>query len=61
MHLLTCTRKLFSIEELRRQSGHKRYQPIWEMIIKPGDVMGKHDNEYQLSCQMELDESFLYS
>ena len=26
MHLLTCTRKFFSTEELRRQLGHKRYQ-----------------------------------
>ena len=58
MHLLTCTKKSFSIEELRRQLGHKRYQPIWEMVNKLGDVMGKRDNEYQLSGQMELDEGF---
>jgi len=58
MHLLTCTKKSFSIEELRRQLGHKRYQPIWEMINKLGDVMGKRDNEYQLSGEMELDEGF---
>ena len=58
MHLLTCINKSFSIKELRRQLGHKRYQPIWEMINKLGDVMGKRDNEYQLSGQMEPEESF---
>ena len=58
MHLLKCTRKSFSTEELRRQSEHKRYQPIWEMVNKPGDVMGKRDNEYQLSGQIEHDEVF---
>jgi len=58
IHLLTCTKKSFSIEEIRRQLGHKRYQPIWEMVNKLGDVVGKRDNEYQLSGQMELDEGF---
>jgi len=28
------------------------------MINKLGDVMGKRESEYQLSGQMELDESF---
>lgn len=59
MHLLTCTKKSFSTEELRRQLGHKRYQPIWEMVNKLRDVMGKRDNKYQLSGQMELDDAFL--
>ena len=58
MHLLTCTKKSFSTEELRRQLGHKRYQPIWEMVNKLRDVMGKRDNKYQLSGQMELDDAF---
>ena len=58
MHLLTCTKNSFSTEELRRQLGHKRYQPIWEMANKLRDVMGKRDNEYQLSGQMELDDAF---
>ena len=58
MHLLTSTKKSFSTEELRRQLGHKRYQPIWEMTNKLRDIMGKRDNEYQLSGQMELDDAF---
>lgn len=58
IHLLTSTKKSFSTEELRCQLGHKRYQPIWEMVNKLRDVMGKRDNEYKLSGQMELDDAF---
>ena len=58
MHLLTSTKKSFSTEELRRQLGHKRYQPIWEMVNKIRDIMGKRDNEYQLTGQMELDDAY---
>lgn len=58
MFLLTGTKKSFSTEELRRQLGHKRYQPIWEMACKLRDVMGKRDNRYQLTAQVELDEGF---
>ena len=57
MHLLTSTKKSFSTEELRRQLGHKRYQPIWGMTNKLR-IMGKRDNAYQLSGQMELNDAF---
>lgn len=58
MFLLMSTKKSFSTEELRRQLGHKRYQPIWEMVCKLRDVMGKRDDRYQLTAQVELDEGF---
>lgn len=58
MFLLTGTRKSFSAEEIRRQSGHKRYQPIWEMVCKLRDAMGKRDGRYRLSGSVELVESF---
>lgn len=58
MHLITSTQKSFSTEELRRQLGHKRYQPIWEMTNKLRVIMGKRDNEYQLTGQMELDDAY---
>ena len=32
MHLLTATKKAISALEMQRQIGHKRYQPIWEMM-----------------------------
>jgi hypothetical protein len=59
MHLLTGTKKSFSASELQRQLGHKRFQPIWEMLHKLRNVMGKRDGKYQLSGQVELDNAFI--
>lgn len=58
MFLLTGTKKSFSTEELCRQLGHKRYQPIWKMACKLREVMGKRDEHYLLADQVELDEGF---
>ena len=58
MFLLTSTKKSFSTEEISRQLGHKRYQPIWEMFCKLRDVMGKRDERYRLTGSIELDEGF---
>jgi len=58
IHLLTATKKTFSAKEIQRQLGHKRYQPVWEMMHKIRIAMGKRDSKYQLSGQMELDEGF---
>ena len=57
IHLLTSTRKTFSALEMQRQLGHKRYQPIWEMMYKLRSVMGQRDATYQLSESIELDEA----
>lgn len=58
MHLLTGTRKSFSAKEVQRQLGHKRYQPIWEMLHKLRAVMGLRDDRHVLEHQVELDEGF---
>lgn len=58
MHLLTSTKKSFSAKEIQRQIGHKRYQPIWEMLHKLRCVMGLRDAEYELGSEVELDEGF---
>jgi hypothetical protein len=58
IHLLTSTKKTFSASEVQRQLGHKRFQPIWEMMHKLRNVMGIRDSEYQLSGQVELDNAF---
>ena len=50
MHLLTATKGSFSAAEIQRQLGHKRYQPIWEMVNKLRDVMGKRDDKYTLEA-----------
>lgn len=58
MHLLTSTKKSFSAKEVQRQLSHKRYEPIWGMLHKLRQAMGKRDGQYQLSGQIELDEGF---
>ena len=58
IHLLTSTKRTFSACELQRQLGHKRYQPIWELLHKLRDAMGKRDSRYILDGQIELDEGF---
>lgn len=58
MHLLTSTRKSFSALELQRQLGHNRYEPVWSMLHKLRDVMGRRDGEYKLAGVIELDEGF---
>jgi len=58
IHLLTSTKKSFSASELQRQLGHKRYEPIWLLLHKLRSVMGKRDEQYQLSGIIELDEGF---
>lgn len=58
IHLLTTTKKTFSASELQRQLGHKRYQPIWEMLHKLRSVMGQRDSLYKLDGTVELDEGY---
>ena len=58
MHLLTSTKKSFSAKELQRQLGHKRYHPIWHMLHKLRETMGKRDGEYVLAGRIELDEGY---
>ena len=61
IHLLTSTKKTFSALEMQHQLGHKRYQPIWEMMHKLRSVMGMRDDRYSLSGSIELDEAFFTS
>jgi predicted RNA-binding Zn-ribbon protein involved in translation (DUF1610 family) len=58
MHLLTSTKKSFSAKELQRQIGHNRYHPIWHMVHKLREAMGKRDSEYVLAGRIELDEGY---
>lgn len=58
IHLLTSTKHTFSALEIQTQLGHKRYQPIWEMVHKLRSVMGKRDEKYMLHSKVEVDEGF---
>lgn len=58
IHLITATKKTISAAEMQRQLGHKRYQPIWEMMHKIRSVMGQRDDRFKLSGTIELDEGY---
>ncbi len=58
MHLLTSTKKSFSASELQRQLGHRNYMPIWAMLHKLRNAMGKRDARYTVSGMVELDDGF---
>ena len=63
-HGLFCSRcgglrlSWISSKEIQRQLGRKRYQPVWEMVHKLRDVMGKRDARYNLHGDVEIDEGF---
>lgn len=56
--MITGTKKSFSALEIQRQTEHKFYEPIWAMMHKIRIVMGKRDEKYQLSGNVEIDEGF---
>ena len=58
MFLIVSTKRAISALEVQRQLGRERYQPVWEMLHKLRDVMGKRDSLYKLFDQVELDEGF---
>ena len=58
MFLIAGTKRAFSALEVQRQLGSKRYQPVWEMMHKLRDVMGKRDGLCRLFDPVELDEGF---
>jgi len=58
IHLLTSRKKSFSVAEPQRKLGHKRYEPIWTLLHKLREIMGKRDEMYSLSRVIELDEGF---
>lgn len=58
IHLLSATKKTFSALEIQRQLKHDRYEPIWSMLHKIREAMGRRDCRYQLSEYIEIDEGF---
>lgn len=58
MHLMSSTKKGFSAHEVRRQLGHKRYEPIWLMMKKIRTFMGKAEDAKPLTGMVELDDAY---
>lgn len=55
---MTSTKKTFSVLDMQHQLGHKRYQPIGEMMHKLRSMMGLRDSKSELNGVVELDEGF---
>lgn len=58
LHLMSSTKKGFSAHEVRRQLGHKRYEPVWLMMKKIRIAMGKADEDRKLTGMVELDDAY---
>ncbi len=59
LHLMTATKKGMSALEMRRQLGHRRYEPIFRMMHKIRSAMGKRDDKYLLNDMVELDDAYI--
>ncbi len=57
MHLMTF-KQVLSAKEVQHQLGMEQYPPVWLMMMKLRDIMGKREKIYQLSGDIELDEAF---
>lgn len=57
-HLMTSFKQVFSAREIQHQLDMKEYPPVWLMMMKLRDIMGKRDASYKLSSQVKLDVSY---
>lgn len=55
---MTSTKKPLSALEMQRQLDMKRYEPVWYMMHKIRQSMGKRDGRYKLAGHIEVDDSF---
>jgi predicted nucleic-acid-binding Zn-ribbon protein len=58
MFLMGATKKGFSAQEIQRQLGLKRYEPVWAMVHKLRRAMGNRDARYTLEGMIEMDEGY---
>lgn len=58
MFLMSVTKKGFSTNEIQKQLGLKRYEPVWAMVHKLRKAMGNRDSKYTLEGMIEMDEAY---
>lgn len=58
MHLMTSIKQVLSAKEVQHQLAIEQYPPVWLMMMKLRNIMGKRDSIYQLAGDVELDEAF---
>lgn len=59
LYMMSSRKKSISAMELQRQLGHKRYEPVWQMMHKIRRMMGRRDSAYQLQGLTEIDDAFI--
>ena len=57
-NMMTSIKQVLSAKEIQHQLEKKYYPPVWLMMMKYRDIMGKRDATYKLSDEVELDISF---
>lgn len=58
MHLMTSIKQVLSAKEVQHQLHMPEYPPVWLMMMKLRNIMGKREDIYKLSGTVELDEAF---
>lgn len=58
MHLMTSIKQVLAAKEVQYQLAYPEYPPIWLMMMKLRSIMGKRDEMYKLSEEVEVDEAF---
>ncbi len=56
--MISETKKGFYEEEMQKQLGLKRYEPVWAMMHKLRKAMGERDDQYTLEGMIEMDEGY---
>lgn len=59
LYMMSSRKKSISAMELQRQLGHKRYEPVWQMMHKIRRKMGRRDSAYQMQGLTEIDDAFI--
>ncbi len=58
LRTMTGDKKSVSAHQVRRELGHRYYEPIFNMMHKIRKAMGLRDEKYLLSGEVEVDEGF---
>jgi len=58
MAFMSFSKKGISACELQRQLDHSRYESIWALMHKIRQAMGKRDDTYTLTGEVEFDEAY---
>lgn len=58
MHLMTSIKQVLSAKEVQHQLGADEYPPVWLMMMKLRNIMGKREAIYKLAGEVEVDEAF---